>query len=156
MMTKPDPSLVEKYFAELSSAAGRLPRAQRTDLLAEIRSHFDVGVSEATSEADIRNMLDALGPPEDIVQAAEPAQSGGQPGPSGRLALGLGILGLIFAPTILIGIALGIVAIVLGAQARRSLRAEGRPMTIATIAMVLGFVDLILPMVMIVLLESSA
>ena len=65
MMTMSNQPLVEQYFAELTKEAGRLPRAQRSELLAEIRSHLDAGVSEANSDADVRNMLDALGEPEE-------------------------------------------------------------------------------------------
>lgn len=155
MMTKQQQPLVEQYFAELTHAASRLPRGQRTELLAEIRSHLDDGLTEATSESDIRNMLDALGSPADIVEAAEPTPANGAQGSTGRLALGLGILGLILAPTIVIGIVLGMIAVLLGAQAHRSLRAEAQPTTIATISTVLGFVDIILPVVMILLLEAS-
>lgn len=153
MMTKPNHPLAEQYFAELSNAAARLPRAQRTELLAEIRSHLDTGMSEATSESDIRNMLDALGPPEDIVEASAPSNN--LQGPSGRLAFGLGIVGLLLAPTLVFGIILGIAAILLGAHARRFLVAETRPTTLANFAIIIGFVAVILPVVMVGLLEAT-
>ena len=153
MMTMSNQPLVEQYFADLTKAAGRLPRAQRSELLAEIRSHLDAGVSEANSDADVRNMLDALGEPEDIVEAAAPATS--RQLPSGRLALGLGLAGLVLTPLLGVGIVLGLAAILFGANARRLLRAEGLPLTIATIAIAVGFVDIVLPIVMIGLLEAS-
>lgn len=159
MMTKSQQPLVEQYFADLTKTAGRLPRGQRTELLAEIRSHLDAGVSEATSEADIRNMLDALGPPADIVEAAAPAPSEGQRGPSARLALVLSIVGLLLTPTFVGGVVLGIVAVVVGVQARRSLRAEGESSTvatsavvIATIAIVIGSIAVIAPLIMVLFL----
>jgi uncharacterized membrane protein len=46
-----------------------LPESRREDLVEEISSHIQVSSSEQPSEAEIRNVLDRLGTPEDIVDA---------------------------------------------------------------------------------------
>jgi hypothetical protein len=72
MMTTTANSLVADYLHQLERAARALPRAQRDELLAEIRAHLDTGLAPDTSEAEVRNLLDDLGPPADIVAAAAP------------------------------------------------------------------------------------
>ena len=54
-----------------------MQRSRRAELVAEIRAHIDVALreDEATSEVDVRNVLERLGPPEDIVEAAGPPSS---------------------------------------------------------------------------------
>jgi hypothetical protein len=69
MMTTTHP-LAEDYVRRLDQAARALPRHDREELLAEIRAHLSSGLSADASEADVRNLLDDLGPPENIVAAA--------------------------------------------------------------------------------------
>jgi hypothetical protein len=47
-----------------------LPHLERDELIAEIREHLDCGLAPDASEADVRNLLDDLGDPADIVAAA--------------------------------------------------------------------------------------
>jgi uncharacterized membrane protein len=74
--TAVDDPLVADYLHRLRLAARSLPRLQRRELLADIRAHIDAALADltsaagATSEADVRNVLDDLGPPEVIVGAA--------------------------------------------------------------------------------------
>ena len=69
--------LVDDYLRRLDHVAARLPRARRAELVAEIRAHIEAALREeqATGEAAVRNVLDRLGPPEEIVEAAEPPPS---------------------------------------------------------------------------------
>ncbi len=62
----------EEYLQRLGRAARVLPRGQREELLAEVRSHLEAGLPPDASEAEARNVLDALGSPADIVAAARP------------------------------------------------------------------------------------
>jgi hypothetical protein len=66
--------LIEDYLRRLDHAAAHLPRARRAELVADIRGHIDTALpqEQAAGEAAVRNLLDRLGPPEDIVQAAQP------------------------------------------------------------------------------------
>lgn len=85
--------LVDGYLRSLDGAAKVLPRREREELVGEIRAHIDEALSPDSSEADVRNVLDSLGTPWDIVAAA-----GGQPttvrrGPREVFALLLLVLG---------------------------------------------------------------
>ncbi len=68
----------------LERAAAQLPRSRRAELVAEIREHIDDALLEAgaADEVVVRNVLERLGPPEEIVAAAGPVQRR-----SGRLEL---------------------------------------------------------------------
>lgn len=66
--------LIEDYLRRLDHAAAHLPRARRAELVADIRGHIDAALpqEQAGGEAAVRNLLDRLGPPVDIVEAALP------------------------------------------------------------------------------------
>jgi hypothetical protein len=66
--------LVDDYLRRLEHAAAHMQRARRTELVAEIRGHIETALREeqVAGEAAVRNVLDRLGPPEEIVEAAEP------------------------------------------------------------------------------------
>jgi hypothetical protein len=74
MHTMETDRLVEDYLRRLERAATHMQRARRAELVAEIRGHIDtaLGQEQAAGEAAVRNVLDRLGPPEEIVEAAEP------------------------------------------------------------------------------------
>jgi hypothetical protein len=65
-------SLVEQYLRQLDNAARSLPRQQRQELVGEIRDHLATGLSPDSTEAEVRNVLDGLGAPSEIVAAAQP------------------------------------------------------------------------------------
>lgn len=62
--------LVAGYLRSLDGAAKVLPRREREELVGEIRAHIDEAITPDSSEADVRNVLDSLGTPWDIVAAA--------------------------------------------------------------------------------------
>ena len=64
--------LVDDYLRRLENAAAHLPRARRAELMAEIREHIDSALrdEDRTDEAAVRNVLDRLGAPEEIAEAA--------------------------------------------------------------------------------------
>ncbi len=64
--------LGDEYLRRLERAARVLPRGQREELLAEIRSHLEVGLAPDATDAEARNLLDDLGSPADVVAAACP------------------------------------------------------------------------------------
>jgi hypothetical protein len=140
--------LAEAYLASLEEAAARLPRSQRNELLAELAEHVDAGVAAADSEADIRNMLDALGDPAEIV--AEAAPPGIPDGPSGVLALTLGVLGFVLGllMALPVSIPLAIIAIVLGVTARRHARRVGGNGRTGTAAIAFGATSILVPLLL--------
>jgi hypothetical protein len=66
------PSVLRAYFKELDAALSGLPRAKRKQLTSEIGMHVDEALAEQPpgSEAELRNLLDRVGRPEDIASAA--------------------------------------------------------------------------------------
>ena len=150
--------LVEDYLARLRLAAARLPRAQRDDLVADLTAHLDAGAAEAGSEAEIRNLLDAVGDPDQIVAEAMPAPAvAAGSGPSGALALGLGVLALVLAGVglLIFSIPLAIAVIALGWRARQYARSVAGSAVLATSAFVLGVIALVLPLLLWSVLSSA-
>lgn len=74
MVTMETDRLVDDYMRRLESAAAHLQRSRRSELVAEIREHIETALrqDDAASETAVRNVLERLGPPEEIVEAAEP------------------------------------------------------------------------------------
>lgn len=69
-MTVMDPNrLVDDYIESLARAARSLPAGRREELLADVRSH--VAESGATTEAEVRNVLERLGSAEEILAEYE-------------------------------------------------------------------------------------
>ena len=63
---------VDDYLLRLSQAARALPRGQAEELIDEITAHINSALPAGAGEADVRNVLDALGSPEEIVASAAP------------------------------------------------------------------------------------
>lgn len=63
--------LVRDYLLGLDAAATRLPHARRTELRDEVREHIEAALTEAGSrdETTVRNVLERLGPADEIVAA---------------------------------------------------------------------------------------
>lgn len=67
--------LVHEYLGRLEAAAWPLPAERRRELAGEVQEHIEAALAEAgrRDEVAVRNVLERLGPPEDIVAAeAEP------------------------------------------------------------------------------------
>ena len=98
--------LAEDYLRRLDQCAQVLPRHEREELTAEIRSHLHLGLRPDASEAEVRNLLDELGEPEGIVAAAEPGPPSTRRGAREVFALIFLVTG--FPPTLgwLVGVAL--------------------------------------------------
>lgn len=79
MRTMPGAKTVARYLADLEDAARGLPVRERRELIDEIRGHIAAALPPdgAHGEAEVRDVLDSLGHPEEIVRAAgaEPTQA---------------------------------------------------------------------------------
>lgn len=71
-MTNSQHPLVVDYLVRLGVETRRLPQDQARELLADIEEHLSAGLAEDASEADVRNTLDRLGTPAEVVDAAMP------------------------------------------------------------------------------------
>lgn len=71
--------LAEQYLDRLDAAARVLPTPDREELVAEVRGHLEAGLAGDASDADVRNLLDDLGSPADIVAAAAPDPGAASP-----------------------------------------------------------------------------
>lgn len=64
-------ALVLDYLGRLDAAAASLPPSRRAELAGEVRQHIEMALTEAggRDEVTVRNVLDRLGPPDEIVDA---------------------------------------------------------------------------------------
>ncbi len=110
MTTHANP-IVADYLRQLERASASLPRARRSELLAEIREHIDDALLEAGSadEVAVRNVLERLGSPDEIVAAAGPAS-----GPTRRAGV-LEIVALVALAVPVVGTFVGIPLLIVSA-----------------------------------------
>jgi uncharacterized membrane protein len=73
-------ALVHDYLGRLDAAARSLPASRRAELAGEVKQHIEMALAEVggRDEVTVRNVLDRLGPPDEIVDAERGAA--GQPG----------------------------------------------------------------------------
>jgi hypothetical protein len=105
--SKRDPGAAQTadYLRNLTRAASSLPRARRRELIDDVRSHIEVALAEsgrADAEA-VRDVLHALGDPNEIVAAAMPEDA--VPAAPSRGITGLEVTTLVL---LLFGAAVGI------------------------------------------------
>ena len=64
-------TLVDAYISELTAAARVLPAQRRAELIADVQEHIEaaLGTAGAGDEAAVRNVLERLGSPDEIVAA---------------------------------------------------------------------------------------
>jgi hypothetical protein len=134
-MTTHSNPLVADYLRQLERASASLPRARRVELAAEIREHIDDALLEAGAADDVavRNVLERLGEPEEIVAAAVPAQSS----PTGRAGV-LEIAALVALAIPVVGWFMGIPLLIVSRAWSGSDRAIGSLLSILP-AFVIGF-----------------
>jgi hypothetical protein len=87
--------LVRDYLGRLEAAAWTLAGDRRSELVGEVREHIEVALTDAgrRDEVTVRNVLDRLGPPEEIV-SAEVGTDAASPGAAAVLSHREGRLGL--------------------------------------------------------------
>ena len=82
--------LVRDYLGRLDTAAARLPPSRRAELTVEVHGHIEAALAEAGSRDDItvRNILERLGTPDEIVAAEAGTEAGWTGVPDGAAASG--------------------------------------------------------------------
>lgn len=69
-------ALVDEYLRRLERAADRLAPARRGELVGDVKEHIEAALAGDHDELTVRNVLDRLGTPEEIVAAeARPTAS---------------------------------------------------------------------------------
>ena len=142
--------LVDDYLRRLDAAASALPPDRRAELIMEIREHVQEALREApvNDEAAVRNLLERLGPPEDIVSAAiDPTLSVQVLAPSKRTS-GLAVVSLLLGVLWLAGIG-SVLALIFGYRARREIKNSGGSLTGSALAMagiILGWIGIVIPL----------
>ena len=70
-------ALIRDYLGRLQAASWPLPAGRRAELSGEVAEHIEAALAEAgrRDEVTVRNVLERLGPPEEIVAA----EAGGEP-----------------------------------------------------------------------------
>lgn len=109
MNTMDTDRIVDDYLRRLEEAAAHLQRARRVELVAQIREHVDAALrqEQAAGQADVRNVLERLGAPEEIVEAAERAPDGdtsrvGKLDLAALIALLVPFIGLVLGPVLVV------------------------------------------------------
>lgn len=146
MNVNTDP-LAEDYLRRLEAAAVVLPADRRAELVAEIREHIAEALRQAPAggEAAVRTVLDRLGPPDEIVDAATDPESPDQFAPVPELN-GLAVASLAFGVLWLAGAGAPL-ALICGYRARRQIRnSDGgqRGYGLATAGIILGWLGIAL------------
>lgn len=142
--------LVDDYLRRLDAAASALPPDRRAELIMVIREHVQEALREAPAndEAAVRDLLERLGPPEDIVSAAiDPTLSVQVIAPSQR-SNGLAVASLLLGVLWFAGIG-SVLALIFGYRARREIRSSGGSQTGSALAMagiILGWAGILLPL----------
>jgi hypothetical protein len=141
-------ALVEDYLRRLDTAASSLPPDRRAELVTEIREHIQEGLRHtgATDEVAVRNLLERLGPPEEIVaEASDPSLlptvpvSAAETNSSAVASVVLGALWLLGIGSVL--------ALIFGYRARRQIKSSQPNQGgagLATAGIVLGWVGIAL------------
>ncbi len=138
--------LVDDYLRRLDAAASALPAHRREELISEIRDHLEEAMRRepASDEAAVRNVLERLGSPEEIVSAAQdPAPPGHLVAPyretngSAIVSVLLGVLWFAWIGSVL--------ALFFGYRARREIKnSAGRQKGsgLATVGIILGWIGI--------------
>ncbi len=85
MMTDRQHPLVTDFLARLQNeAAVRLPADRASELVADLRDHLRESIATDATESDVRNAVDRIGTPTDLVNEAAGCAlaSGGSPAPN--------------------------------------------------------------------------
>ena len=136
--------LVDDYLRRLDAAASALPAHQRDELVSEIRDHLQEALRQAPAgdKAAVRDVLERLGPPEEIAAAADPPP--GQSVAASGQVNGLAIASVLLAVLWFAGIG-AVLGLVFGYQARRQIKNSAGRQTgsgLATAGIILGWIGI--------------
>lgn len=128
--------IVREYLLQLDAALRGIPERRRQQLVDEVRSHIAEGraLLEDPTEADIRTLLERLGPPEEIADETLTMDRPAKAPPRRRLWMPVGVAAVLAA----VGLAVGLtVALSGGTSGRPAVRPPTPTTTTITSAVVL-------------------
>jgi uncharacterized membrane protein len=145
-MTVHTNTLVDEYLRRLDAAAAGLPPHRRDELVTEIRDHLEEALrrTPTSDEVAVRNLLERLGPPEDIVEAATDSPPSDQLFGAVRETNSSAIASLLLGLFWFAGIG-SVLAIIFGYRARREIKNSGgsqKGSALATVGIVLGWIGI--------------
>ena len=137
---------VDDYLRRLDAAASALPAHRREELISEIRDHLQEALRQtpASDETAVRNALERLGPPEEIVAAAADSAPSDQLGAPFRETNGSAIVAVVLGVLWFAGIG-SVLALVFGYRARREIKSSGgsqKGSGLATAGIILGWIGI--------------
>jgi hypothetical protein len=138
--------LADDYLRRLDAAASALPAHRRQELVSEIRDHLQEGLRQAPAgdETAVRNMLERLGPPEEIVAAATDSTPPDQLVAPLRETNGSAIVSVVLGVLWFAGIG-SLLALVFGYRARREIKNSAgsqKGSGLATAGIILGWIGI--------------
>jgi hypothetical protein len=138
--------LADDYLRRLDAAASALPAHRREELVSEIRGHLQEGLRQAPAgdETAVRNMLERLGPPEEIVSAATDPAAPDQLVGAFRETNGSAIVSVVLGVLWFAGIG-SLLALVFGYKARREIKNSAgsqKGSGLATAGIILGWIGI--------------
>jgi hypothetical protein len=138
--------LADDYLRRLDAAASALPAHRRQELVSEIRGHLQEGLRQAPAgdKTAVRNMLERLGPPEEIAAAATDATPPDQLAAPYRETNGSAIVSVVLGVLWFAGIG-SLLALVFGYKARREIKNSAgsqKGSGLATAGIILGWIGI--------------
>jgi uncharacterized membrane protein len=139
-------ALVDDYLRRLDAAASALPVDRRQELISEIRDHLREGLRQipASDEASVRNLLERLGSPEEIVSAATDSMPSDHLVAPFRETNGSAVLSVVLA-LLWLGWIGSVLALVFGYRARRQIKNSGgsqKGSILAAAGIILGWIGI--------------
>ena len=136
---------VDDYLRRLDAAASALPAHRRDELTSEIRDHLQEALRQtpASDETAVRNVLERLGPPEEIAAAADSTPSDQLVAPF-RETNGSAIVAVVLGVLWFAGIG-SVLALVFGYRGRREIKNSAgtqKGSGLATAAIILGWIGI--------------
>jgi hypothetical protein len=151
--------LVDDYLRRLDTAASTLPPDERDELVSEIRDHLQEALRQTPpgDQAAVRNALERLGSPDEIVAAAaDPAPA--QPAGVGSQVNVLAIASVVVAVLWFAGLG-AVLALVFGYRARRQIKDSTGSQTgsgLATAGIILGWIGIAIVVTAVILIALHA
>jgi HAAS len=80
-MTVTDHPAVGAYLARFDALAAHLPQYRREELRADLVEHLQDALPDGADDSSVHAVLQRLGPPEEIIEAASEGETAQQPAP---------------------------------------------------------------------------